>query len=57
MPAKKRSGWKIFWITILCLVLAAALFLGAFLAAAHWAPEMLDNLLYTQEELQILNYQ
>ena len=57
MPAKKRSGWKIFWITILCLVLAAALFFGAFMAAAHWAPEMLDNLLYTQEELQILNYQ
>ena len=57
MPAKTRSAWKIFWITLLCLVLAAALFFGAFMAAAQWAPEALDSLLYTQEELQILNHQ
>ena len=56
-PIKKRSGWRAVWITLICLVAAAALFFGAFMAAAHWAPEMLDNLLYTQEELQILNYQ
>ena len=57
VPAAKRSGWKAVWISLLCLVIAAVLLLGAFMAVAHWAPELLDTILYTPEELEILNHQ
>ena len=55
-PIKKRSGWRAVWITLICLVAAAALFFGAFMALAYWAPELLDTILYTTEELEILNH-
>ena len=55
-PVKKRSGWRAVWITLICLVAAAALFFGAFMALAYWAPELLDTILYTNEELEILNH-
>ncbi len=55
-PIKKRSGWRAVWITLICLVAAAALFFGAFMALAYWAPELLDTILYTNEELEILNH-
>ena len=55
-PVKKRSGWRAVWITLICLVAAAALFFGGFMALAHWAPELLDTILYTTEELEILNH-
>ena len=55
-PIKKRSGWRAVWITLICLVAAAALFFGGFLALAHLAPELLDTILYTTEELEILNH-
>ena len=55
-PVKKRSGWRAVWITLICLVAASALFFGAFMALAYWAPELLDTILYTNEELEILNH-
>jgi nucleoid DNA-binding protein len=55
-PIKKRSGWRAVWITLICLVAAAALFFGAFMALAYSAPELLDTILYTDEELEILNH-
>ena len=57
VPAPKRSGWKAVWISLLCLFIATVLLFGAFMAVAHLAPELLDTILYTPEELEILNYQ
>jgi preprotein translocase subunit SecF len=57
VPAAKRSGWKAVWISLLCLFIATVLLFGAFMAVAHLAPELLDTILYTPEELEILNYQ
>ena len=55
-PVKKRSGWKAVWITLICLVALAALAFGAFMAVAYWAPDLLNTILYTNEELEILNH-
>ena len=57
VPAKKRSGWKAVWISLLILVVIAVLLFGAFMAVAHLCPELLDTILYTPEELEILNHQ
>lgn len=46
----KRTLW-----ILLILVILAALFFGAFFLAAHFAPDWLDTLLYTPEELEILH--
>lgn len=43
-------------IAIIITVLVLALLLAAYVAVGHWAPELLDNILYTPEELEILNY-
>ena len=56
VPEKKVSAGKIFLIIALALVAFAVLFMAAFFAVAHWAPEFMDSLLYTPEELEILNY-
>ena len=56
-PKKKRSGWKAFWVTIIVIVALAILLFAGFMAVAHWAPHLLDTILYTPEELEILNYQ
>ena len=55
-PIKKVSAGKILLIIVLALVALAVLFMAAFFAVAHWAPEFMDTLLYTPEELEILNY-
>ena len=44
-------------IAIIITVLVLALLLAAYVAVGHLAPELLDNILYTPEELEILNYQ
>lgn len=56
--AKQRKpmsrGWKrTLWILLILAVLAA-LFFGAFFLAAHFAPDWLDTILYSAEELEIL---
>ena len=54
--AKPRKALKKVFIAILVIVLVAAALLGAYLAVAKFAPEWLDTILYTKEELEILNY-
>ena len=55
--AKKKAGFgKVLLVLFICLVVLAVLLFAAFMAAAHWAPELLDTILYTPEELEILNY-
>ncbi len=51
-PVKKRRFVKaVLWIVIL-----AAIALGAFVAGARLFPDFFDTLLYTPEELEIINY-
>lgn len=58
VPAPKvRKPFVKFLIALLIIVLVIGAFLGAYLAVAHFAPQWLDNILYTKEELEILNYQ
>ena len=56
--AKQRKpmsrGWKRSLRILLILVALAALFFGAFFLAAHFAPDWLDTILYSAEELEIL---
>ena len=54
---KVRKPFVKFLIALLIIVLAIGVLLGAYLAVAHFAPQWLDNILYTKEELEILNYQ
>lgn len=54
--AKPRKALKKTLVAILVIALVAAVLLGAYLAAAKFAPEWLDTILYTKEELEILNY-
>ena len=55
LPAKKCSFWKTFGKILLWLVIAAALLLGAFIAVSRYQPQLLDSILYTPEELEIIN--
>lgn len=48
---------KITMITILILVALAAVALAAFVILAQAAPDFIDSILYTPEELRIINYQ
>ena len=58
VPAPKvRKPFVKFLIALLIIVLVIGVLLGAYLAVAHFAPQWLDNILYTKEELEILNYQ
>lgn len=50
----RRTFWRVLWKTILGITIAAVLLLVAFVAVSRIAPEMLDTLLYTPEELEIL---
>ena len=53
-PVKKPVNKAV--IAILITVSVLALLLGTYVAVGHLAPELLDNILYTPEELEILNY-
>lgn len=44
------------WRTVIILLVLAVLLLAAFLLLARVAPDFIDKLLYTPEELRILNY-
>lgn len=50
-PRKKRRGW----IWPVAVVGVAALLLIAFLVLARVAPDFIDSILYTEEELRIIN--
>ena len=43
-------------VMALVVILVLALLLGAYIAIARFAPDFLDQILYTKEELEILNY-
>ena len=56
-PAPDRrphTFWKVLlWILIVLLAMAA-LALGGFLLLAHYCPDLIDTLLYSPEELEII---
>jgi nucleoid DNA-binding protein len=52
----KQSAGKKFMTTMIVLVVLAAVLLGAFVVVARMMPGVFDTLLYTPEELEILNY-
>lgn len=53
-PERKGLHWSI--IALIVLVAAALIFFGGFILLAHIAPDFIDSLLYTPEELQIINH-
>ena len=53
-PARRKLGKPAIWA--LSVVAAAAVLLLAFVALSRLAPDFTDKLLYTPEELEILNY-
>jgi hypothetical protein len=56
VEAKKKLGfWKIFAKTLMWLVISAVVLLAAFILVARFAPDTLDKILYTPEELEIIN--
>lgn len=50
---QRRSRW---WIVPVVVVSLAVVALGVFVILAHAAPDFIDSILYTPEELKILNY-
>lgn len=50
---RRRSRWWIAPVVVVSLVVVA---LGVFVILAHAAPDFIDSILYTPEELKILNY-
>ena len=52
----RKSAGKKLLITFIVLVMLAVVALGAFVAVARMMPGVFDSILYTPEELEILNY-
>lgn len=50
---RRRCRW---WIATVVVLSLAAVALGVFVILAHAAPDFIDSILYTPEELKILNY-
>ena len=56
-PAKKsRKGWKALIWTAVAIAALAVIFIVGFVILAHIAPDFIDSILYTQEELEIINH-
>ncbi len=55
-PDSGRNPVRKAVVAIVIIVMSLALLLAAYVAVGHWAPELLDKILYTPEELEILNY-
>ena len=56
-PAKKsRKGWKSLIWTAVAIAALAVTFIVGFVILAHIAPDFIDSILYTQEELEIINH-
>lgn len=56
-PAKKsRKGWKALIWTAVAIAALAVTFIVGFVIFAHIAPDFIDSILYTQEELEIINH-
>ncbi len=52
---KRKALKRFIWTMVIILVLVAILF-GAFVVISRVQPELLDTLLYSKEELEIINY-
>lgn len=52
----RSSGRRPALIAVLSVLCAAVLVCAAFFVMAKWFPDALDHILYTKEELEILNY-
>lgn len=56
-PAKKSGkGWKALIWTAVAIAALAVTFIVGFVILAHIAPDFIDSILYTQEELEIINH-
>ena len=56
-PAKKsRKGWKALIWTAVAIAALAVTFIVGFVILAHIVPDFIDSILYTQEELEIINH-
>lgn len=55
--SKKKPNWqKVLKWSCICAVLLALTMLLAFIALAHIAPDFIDSILYSPDELRIINY-
>ena len=52
----KKSAGKRFFTTMIVIIILAAVLLGVFVLVARMLPGVFDAILYTPEELEILNY-
>lgn len=53
---ESRKGWKaLIWMAVAIAALAVTFIVG-FVILAHIAPDFIDSILYTQEELEIINH-
>lgn len=56
-PAKKsKKGWKALIWTAVAIAALAVTFIVGFVILAYIAPDFIDSILYTQEELEIINH-
>ena len=51
---KKKEGGKVFWRLLWALLIIATVLLCAFLLLSRFYPELLDKILYSPEELEII---
>lgn len=52
----KKSAWRVALIVVASLLALALVALGIFILLAHFAPDFIDSILYTPEELRIINH-
>ena len=51
----KSGGWRAFFKVVVCMILTAAVLLAVFVAVSRLDPHLFDRVLYTPEELEIIN--
>lgn len=56
MVSRRKHVWRVVLIVAACLIGLMVLALGIFMLLAHVAPDFIDSILYTPEELRIINY-
>lgn len=54
--SQTRKIWKVIGISVAVAVALVAIFIGGFVILAHLNPTFVDSLLYTPEELQVINW-
>lgn len=55
-PRRRGHGWRTAILVAAGLAGLVALALGIFILLSHVAPDFIDSILYTPEELRIINY-